>query len=93
VLAESMIDERESPRKSDDTSGSSDTPRMPFIGPASAARKASLISSRSSIGDVRGEVDDAHRRRRHAQAEAVELALEVRGSRGRGPSPRRSTSG
>src|SRR4029078_11241897 len=45
VLAESMIGGRASPRKSDDTSGSSDTPRMPFIGPSAAARKASLISS------------------------------------------------
>src|SRR5688500_20339190 len=45
VIEESMIDERPSPRKSDDTSGSSLTPRMPFIGPASAARHAALGSS------------------------------------------------
>src|SRR5512143_3438207 len=45
VLAASMIEERESPRKSEDTSGSSDTPRMPCIGPAAAVRKAALSSS------------------------------------------------
>src|SRR6185503_8735623 len=45
VIDESMIDERLSPRKSDETRGSSLTPRMPFMGPASAARKAALSSS------------------------------------------------
>jgi hypothetical protein len=40
-----MIDERESPRKSVETSGSSDTPRMPSRGPAAASRNAALISS------------------------------------------------
>ena len=40
-----MIDERVSPLKSIDTSGSSETPRMPCIGPAAAARNASLSSS------------------------------------------------
>ena len=64
--------------KSIETSGSSDTPRMPSSGPAAAARNASLSSStlvRPAHG--RGEVHDAHGRGRDAQAEAVELALEV----------------
>ena len=51
---------------------------MPLSGPAAAARNASLSSSTLvSRRDGRGEVDDADRRGRHAQAEAVELALEV----------------
>ena len=45
VDSPSTIDERLSPLKSIETSGSSVTPRMPFIGPAAAARKASLSSS------------------------------------------------
>ena len=40
-----MIELRLSPLKSIDTSGSSDTPRMPLSGPAAAARNASLSSS------------------------------------------------
>ena len=78
VESASMIELRLSPLKSIDTSGSSETPRMPSSGPAAAARNASLSSS-TEVGrlTVGGEVDDADRRRRHAQAEAVELALEV----------------
>src|SRR5438094_6995458 len=45
VIDESMIEDRLSPRKSDETRGSSLTPRMPFIDPASAERKAALSSS------------------------------------------------
>src|SRR5260370_239077 len=41
----SMIEERESPRKSEETSGSSVKPRMPFIAPASACLKASFTAS------------------------------------------------
>ena len=40
-----MIELRLSPLKSIDTSGSSETPRMPLSGPSAAARKASLSSS------------------------------------------------
>ena len=77
-MAASMIEERVSPRKSVETSGSSLTPRMPFIGPSAAVRKAALSSStRRRARDVGGEVDDADRRGRDAQAEAVELALQV----------------
>ena len=85
VDAASMIEERLSPLKSIETSGSSETPRMPRMGPAAAARKASLSSSTlGRAADRRGEVDDADRRRRHAQAEAVEPALEVRDDQGEG---------
>ena len=45
VDSASMIEERLSPLKSIDTSGSSETPRMPLSGPAAAVRKASLSSS------------------------------------------------
>src|SRR6266850_6327387 len=45
VDSASMIEDLESPRKSVDTRGSSDTPRIPFSGPAAALRNASLISS------------------------------------------------
>ena len=41
----SMIEERASPRKSDETSGSSQAPRMPLSGPAAASRNAWLSSS------------------------------------------------
>src|SRR5690606_41455156 len=44
VREASTMDERGSPIKSLDTSGSSATPRMPCMGPAAARRKASLIS-------------------------------------------------
>ena len=47
VEALSMIDERLSPRKSDETSGSSLTPRMPAIGPSAAALSDPMF-------DVRG---------------------------------------
>ena len=40
-----MIEDRASPRKSVDTSGSSLTPRMPFIGPPAASRNASFSSA------------------------------------------------
>src|SRR4029077_11257040 len=45
VESASTIDERLSPRKSDETRGSSLTPRIPLSGPAAAVRKASLTSS------------------------------------------------
>ena len=56
---------------------------MPLSGPSAAVRNASLSSS-TEVGrlDVGGEVDDAHGRGRHAQAEPVELALEVRDHEG-----------
>ena len=40
-----MMELRLSPLKSIETSGSSDTPRMPLSGPAAAVRKASLSAS------------------------------------------------
>ena len=45
VDSASMMLDRSSPLKSEETSGSSETPRMPFIGPAAAARNASSSSS------------------------------------------------
>ena len=51
------------------------------------------LLDRGRPADVRGEVDDADRRRRDAQAEAVELALELRDDEGERLAPRRSWSG
>ena len=78
-LAASMIEERESPRKSVETSGSSDDAEdaLHRAGRGGAERVVELLDGRRAR-DVGGEVDDADGRRRHAQAEAVELALEVR---------------
>src|SRR6266853_79829 len=45
VDSASMIEDRLSPRKSVETSGSSLTPRIPFSGPSAAVRNAALSSS------------------------------------------------
>ena len=79
VEAESMIEERSSPRKSDETSGSSLTPEdaLHRAGFGFAERGVELVRGRLAR-EVGREVDDAHGRGRDAQAEPVELALELR---------------
>ena len=83
VESASMIELRASPLKSIDTSGSSDTPRIPLSGPAAAVAEGvvQLLDGRRPA-DRGGEVDDADGRGRDAQAEAVELALQVRDHQG-----------
>ena len=62
-----------------DTSGASSTSRMPFSGPAAAARNAALTSSADVfLLELRDQVDHRHVRRRHAHGDAVELALQLR---------------
>ena len=78
VLCASKIDECGLPRKSIETSGSSQTCRMPFSGPAAALRIASLIASAvASRVRLDREVDHRDVRGRHAHRVAVELALEL----------------
>ena len=63
---------------------------LPFGG--RAERVVELLGGDRPL-ELRGEVDDAHGRRRHAQAEAVELALELRDHERERLAPRRSWSG
>ena len=78
VLSASKIEECGLPRKSTETSGSSQYARMPFSGPSAAAFIAALIASASvDFVELDREVDRPRRPAvGHAHRVAVELALE-----------------